>query len=202
MALIFEKVWTSRNKSIASQHGPIHELSDRCYRHTGNADVRRDPLATKKCPECGKDVSTKADKCPHCGASKKTTQYGCGTFIILIALGFVMYAIFAPGHSNRPSSSTAFSADTSEETQSAREELLQDIINAGIFHKIETTSRTARVYVTPQFLALPINDKERIVSAVAAWHYTSTTSAHVRLIDYRTGKTVGSFLPPGGLRMN
>lgn len=164
-------------------------------------------MAIKKCPECGKDVSTKADQCPHCGAAKKKpTQYGCGTLIVVVVVGFILYSVFVPDHSGTPRTDRApaaptYSVDTSEAAQNARQELLQEILNAGFFHRIEPTERTARVYVTQQFMALPIDDKELWINAVAAWQYTSTGSAHVRLIDYRTGKTVGSFLPPGGLSL-
>lgn len=163
-------------------------------------------MALKKCSECGNDVSTKAEKCPHCGASQKSAQYGCGTLIIVVIVGFILYSVFVPDRSgpsrtDRASSAPTYTVDTSETAQSARQELLQEMVNAGFFHRIEPTKSTARVYVTQQFMALPIDEKERLISAVAAWQYTSTGSAHVRLVDYRTGKTVGSFLPPGGLSL-
>jgi hypothetical protein len=42
-------------------------------------------MALKKCPECKKDVSTKATKCPNCGAPVKKKS-GCGT-LLLVGLG-------------------------------------------------------------------------------------------------------------------
>jgi predicted amidophosphoribosyltransferase len=161
-----------------------------------------DSMAIKACSECGKDISTKADKCPHCGAPQKPSQYGCGTVIIVALVGLLLYVVLTYEDSP-PSRSSApeFSVDTSHATQQARNELLQEMILAGLFQKVEQTDRTARVYVTPKFMELPIDQKESLINAVAAWHYTKTKSAHVRLIHSQTGKTVGSFMPPLGLRM-
>ena len=47
-------------------------------------------MALKKCKECGKDVSSKADLCPHCGAKQKRKGIGCGgVILILIAILFI-----------------------------------------------------------------------------------------------------------------
>ena len=47
-------------------------------------------MALKKCKECKKDVSSKADLCPHCGAKQKRSTIGCGSAIfIIIVLGFI-----------------------------------------------------------------------------------------------------------------
>lgn len=50
-------------------------------------------MALKKCKECGKEVSTKAESCPSCGAvlKKKTgfLTYIVAGFLILIVLGVI-----------------------------------------------------------------------------------------------------------------
>ena len=47
-------------------------------------------MALKKCKECGKEVSSKADLCPHCGAKQKRKGIGCGgALLIIIAIGFI-----------------------------------------------------------------------------------------------------------------
>ena len=47
-------------------------------------------MALKKCKECGKEVSTKADLCPHCGAKQKRKGIGCGgALLILIVIGVI-----------------------------------------------------------------------------------------------------------------
>ena len=49
-------------------------------------------MALKKCKECGKEVSTKADSCPNCGAKVKQ-HIGClqSMFYIFLALLFIGY---------------------------------------------------------------------------------------------------------------
>jgi len=32
-------------------------------------------MAIIKCPECGKEISDKAEKCPHCGVKIKKWQF-------------------------------------------------------------------------------------------------------------------------------
>lgn len=47
-------------------------------------------MALKKCKECGKEVSTKADLCPNCGAKQKRKGIGCGgALLILIVIGVI-----------------------------------------------------------------------------------------------------------------
>ena len=57
-----------------------------------------------KCPECGKNISDKAEKCPHCGISKKDIQNlrktndkmtcsGCGCFIIVFIIALIAHGI-------------------------------------------------------------------------------------------------------------
>ena len=47
-------------------------------------------MALRKCKECGREISTKAELCPHCGAKQKRKGIGCGAAIlILIAIGFI-----------------------------------------------------------------------------------------------------------------
>jgi hypothetical protein len=50
-------------------------------------------MAMKKCKECGKEVSSKADKCPNCGAPIKAKSVGCGgcLVVVLIIVGALMF---------------------------------------------------------------------------------------------------------------
>lgn len=49
-------------------------------------------MALINCKECGAEVSSKAETCPKCGARISARQIGCGTFIIIILLGFLILA--------------------------------------------------------------------------------------------------------------
>ncbi len=43
-------------------------------------------MALKKCKECGREISTKAESCPNCGAPIKGKKHGCGGFIISVVV--------------------------------------------------------------------------------------------------------------------
>jgi RNA polymerase subunit RPABC4/transcription elongation factor Spt4 len=49
-------------------------------------------MALKKCKECGKEISTKADICPHCGANQKRKGVGCGGALLIL----ILIVIIAP----------------------------------------------------------------------------------------------------------
>ena len=50
-------------------------------------------MALKKCKECSRELSSKADVCPNCGAPQKSKQYGCGTLILIIFVGFIITSV-------------------------------------------------------------------------------------------------------------
>jgi len=76
-------------------------------------------MALIKCKECGNEVSKNAESCPKCGAPirKKPTQYGCGTLILLIIVGFVLIGVFSSNDSNRIS----YTASNNKTTNSYRD---------------------------------------------------------------------------------
>lgn len=49
-------------------------------------------MALKKCKECGKDISTKAESCPNCGAKqpKKTSLF---TWLVLVFFTLLVYGV-------------------------------------------------------------------------------------------------------------
>ncbi|WP_206046916.1 zinc ribbon domain-containing protein [Mangrovimicrobium sediminis] len=72
-------------------------------------------MALINCPECDKEVSDKAPACPNCGApiakseakptkkpKKEPKQYGCGTLIVLVIIGFFIYSAVTPESPNKP----------------------------------------------------------------------------------------------------
>lgn len=79
-------------------------------------------MALKKCPECGNEVSTRADKCPHCGA-KVNKKIGClGIIGILILLG-MFSGLFNKQNTSTTSSSkssTTSSVKTADEIRKER----------------------------------------------------------------------------------
>lgn len=76
-------------------------------------------MATVKCRDCGKEVSTKADKCPHCGRSRKRTS----VLGKLILIGFALWLIgyFLPGTSSKaPTNSPAVPSATPAVTSTVK----------------------------------------------------------------------------------
>lgn len=81
-------------------------------------------MALKKCKECGKEVSTKADSCPNCGAKLKQ-HIGClqSIFYIFLALMFIGYLASKEDYSS-PSSSYTKSSYSKPDTKKAIMSLL------------------------------------------------------------------------------
>jgi hypothetical protein len=69
-------------------------------------------MALINCPECSKQISDQSNSCPHCGypmkpqrsdpestpkfygkqkTEKESKQYGCGTFLLILFVGFIVY---------------------------------------------------------------------------------------------------------------
>ncbi len=71
-------------------------------------------MALKKCKECGKEVSTKAESCPNCGAVLKRKTSGCAGCLAVFIIGFIVLGVIgslvdtdtASRSSNRPSTAT------------------------------------------------------------------------------------------------
>lgn len=59
-------------------------------------------MALKKCKECAREISDKADKCPNCGSPQKGKQYGCGTLILILVVLFIFISLFAGNKSTTP----------------------------------------------------------------------------------------------------
>jgi hypothetical protein len=52
-------------------------------------------MALRKCKECGKEVSTKAEACPNCGApiKQKSKEYGCIASLLMLIGGAVVLLV-------------------------------------------------------------------------------------------------------------
>jgi len=58
-------------------------------------------MATRKCKDCGNQVSTRAKQCPHCGAPVKKKS-GCLGVIVLLFLVFVVIGIISSSVDQKP----------------------------------------------------------------------------------------------------
>lgn len=66
-------------------------------------------MALKKCKECGKEVSTKADKCPNCGAKVKSSIGCLGAIGIIFLIGMVGNMIGGTNNSSTTSTTSSYS---------------------------------------------------------------------------------------------
>jgi hypothetical protein len=79
-------------------------------------------MATRKCKDCGNQVSTRAKQCPHCGAPVKRKS-GCLGVIVLLFLIFVGIGIISSSVDQKPkpnSSAPRASSSSSDTTAPVR----------------------------------------------------------------------------------
>lgn len=87
--------------------------------------------------------------------------------------------------------------------QAKRKALIQNLINGGIFQKVEVPGSLPHLWVNPVFYALNLEDKNLSVSVVY-YYYTTISSSYkmVVLYDSHSGKKVGVYgAVYGGLKM-
>lgn len=54
-------------------------------------------MALTKCPECKKEMSSKAKSCPHCGFAKpEPTSFGCGSLILIAIVISIVVSVCSP----------------------------------------------------------------------------------------------------------
>jgi hypothetical protein len=159
-------------------------------------------LALKKCKECEKEVSTKADKCPNCGAPIKAKEIGC--FFSLFIIGAVIFVIAQLNSGPTTGSKSKLkeseeskihrTMDKSPEKQAKREELLQDLINEGVFYKVEKSGDYPYVYVNTKFYFLSIDEKKSFVNVAFTYFFAQNIKNNFLIVkDSKTGKNIGTF---------
>jgi len=122
--------------------------------------------------------------------------------VLLIIVGLVGLYILGGQESTGPAN-PGFTVDSSQESQQRRAELLAELQANGVFAKIEIPGKYPRVYVTPAFYLLAIDDKEAFVKVVFAYHYSINREREmVLLVDNLNGKQVGTYSPRFGLDLD
>ena len=96
-----------------------------------------------------------------------------------------------------------FIIDKSDETQIARKEFIDKLIQKGFFKKIEKPFSVPRVSVAPKFYTLDYKDKNQFIGIVYAYYFDgSKESDMVILIDNLSDKEVGIYTKSySGLKM-
>jgi len=90
-----------------------------------------------------------------------------------------------------------------EAKQPTRWELIQKLIRAGVFIKVEQPAEFPHVYVGATFYNLTFDEKEQFINVIWAYYKTKNPAADlVVLKDGYTGKEIGKYAEVyGGLKM-
>lgn len=162
-------------------------------------------MALTKCPECQKDVSTKADACPHCGA-KKSSGFGSGCFLISIVLigfgGCVAHSLFQAAVQKSDSTSAQIEATkVPAGTQGTLAAALSRYVSDGVFTKAKSVgSDQVWLYVGQGFQSLTLDRKKLAVEDI---YLNSPVGVEfIAIYDSYTGKSVGMYKPSYGLNLN
>ena len=100
---------------------------------------------------------------------------------------------------NAPPPKPTWTADLSPSKQEERGKLIQQLIQQGVFYKVERPATLPHVWITPSFRALDYDTKQLFVSAVFLYHQPVDM---VVLKDSLTGERVGSYSPDLGLSID
>lgn len=88
--------------------------------------------------------------------------------------------------------------DKSPAMQAERQAFIERLVSQGGLQKIETPGSLPRAWVTPTFLSLDFETKQKLISVVYAFYFDGSNSSDaVILIDNRTGKRVGLYTDSG-----
>ncbi len=126
-------------------------------------------------------------------------------FILVVLAGGISFAIVKQADNkteSKPKSPTVV-LDSSPETQAKRKALIENLINEGIFYKVEVPSELPHIYVANQFYALNIDDKTTSVNLVLTYYYANNPKSDFAILhDHRTGKQIGTYSFNLGLRLD
>ena len=70
-------------------------------------------MALKKCKECGNEISKKAKECPKCGEPQGPKEYSLGKLIMVLLLGWFLYAMFTTDYTSPTSTASSSSSSKS-----------------------------------------------------------------------------------------
>jgi hypothetical protein len=132
-----------------------------------------------------------------------------GSFIVIVIL-LVLFGIY--GITRKPPEDTPVPVKTHSEIRQLQVELekqpdrlifIQEVIERGVFQKVEVPAKFPHVWVQPAFYNLDFDTKTALVNVVWSYHILADPErTMVVLYDSQTGKQVGEYAEPyGGLRM-
>ncbi len=91
----------------------------------------------------------------------------------------------------------------SEAMQAGRLKLMEKLKNERVFQKVEIPGTLPRLFVQPRFYTLDFDMKQKFVSVVYAYYFDGSKSTDsVRIYDSRSGKEIGYYAVPQGLKLD
>ncbi len=181
-------------------------------------------MALQQCPECGREISTKAGACPHCGnpgagvagsgqpAKPKKRRWLIKGLLIFVGFLFLMSAISnystkGAAVKNGSSSAQRVASEADPKKEQRFEECRSKLKKAqklDLLHDLDWKSGSVkpRVVVGPTFYRADFSAKQAFAKTVNCFLMGGSTDViNFDLLDWRTEKRVARF-KYGELKMN
>ena len=124
-------------------------------------------------------------------------------FLTATGVLFVAACLGCSDAGTSSSSSIRDELDQSPEKQKERKELIEKLINQGIFLKVEKQGTYPQLYVKPAFYELTIDEKTQFVGVVFAYCIVRDAEADLVLLeDGQSGKRIGTYSSRLGLDLD
>lgn len=191
---------------------PVHPVS--------RPPVRQQPVNPnlQACPVCKAQISREADICPHCGhpnkrglmpgqrAKSSGVSRGVGIGCLGVCCVFIWLIVisnFVGDGKTGVRSADPAPYPTDPATQEKLKVGILQYTASGVFTDVKVyDGDQAWVYVSDRFSNLPIGEKEMTVAAIYSVLNRQNSVKFVVLYDANTGKSVGTYHPSIGLKMD
>lgn len=111
---------------------------------------------------------------------------------------FLALLVFGCGNLSRKREA---SFDRSPETQAKRKRAIDELIQRGVFSKVDKTSDVTSAWVRPAFYALDFDQKKDVMNIVYGYYCDDDNTA-VLIKSASSGKIIGTYSLTLGLEMN
>jgi hypothetical protein len=124
-----------------------------------------------------------------------------GCLIVLLAMFAAVAAIvWFEGDRNQQPGAPLLTADRSLPAMAMREQAIRDAIEAGVFQRIDVSTRVPQAWTGTAWRGLTYDQKATFINGVAAQHADLSTGLVV-VIDGSSGKKIGQFSATRGLQL-
>lgn len=152
-------------------------------------------MAIKNCPECGQSISTAARTCPHCGyplRNGRKPRSAIGTVLLGLVIVLGLASIIQQPSKHIPAGfENSPNAVPGPRCNATGADQLVAKAGSAIIHRIDRQGSIPRIYVTPGWQELTIDEK-RTFDGVLQCSLTRGLGDSLLLAyhDHRTGKEI------------